>query len=140
MLHLKFTSYLKYLYFDTASLDIYLEIDKNRNLCTRLYDKRDDFDFPIVNFPFLSTCSNIPASPAYGVFISQLTCYARACTTYVDILTRGSLLTIKLLEQGYQHPRLKACLKLKKVYGRYHGLIAGFDASISRLVLDLLPD
>ena len=32
-------------------LDLYLEIDKNRNLCTRLYDKRYEFDFPIVSFP-----------------------------------------------------------------------------------------
>jgi hypothetical protein len=30
-------------------------IDKNE-----LYDKRDDFNFPIVNFPFI--CSNIPAA------------------------------------------------------------------------------
>jgi hypothetical protein len=28
------------------------------------YDKRDDFDFPIVNFPFI--CGNIPEAPAYG--------------------------------------------------------------------------
>ena len=34
------------------------------------FHKRDDFDFPIVNFPYLS--SNIPESPAYGVFVSQL--------------------------------------------------------------------
>jgi hypothetical protein len=37
---------------------------------TKLYDKRDDFNFPIVNFPFI--CSNIPAAPAYGVYISHL--------------------------------------------------------------------
>jgi len=30
--------------------------------------KRDDFNFPIMNFPFIS--SNIPAAPAYGVYIS----------------------------------------------------------------------
>jgi len=36
----------------------------------KLYDKRDDFTFPIVNFPFL--CGNIPAAPAYAVYISQL--------------------------------------------------------------------
>ena len=35
-------------------------------LCTSLYDKRDDFNFHITNFPFLS--SNIPSSPVYGVF------------------------------------------------------------------------
>jgi hypothetical protein len=27
-----------------------------------IYDKRDDFNLPIVNFPF--TCSNIPVAPA----------------------------------------------------------------------------
>ena len=37
------------------------------------YDKNDDFDFHIVNLPYLS--SNIPESPAYGVFVSQLIRY-----------------------------------------------------------------
>ena len=31
------------------------------------YDKRDDFDFPVVNSPYLS--SNIPESTAYGIFV-----------------------------------------------------------------------
>jgi hypothetical protein len=38
---------------------------------TNIYDKRDDFNFKIINFP--NMCSNIPASPAYGVYISQFT-------------------------------------------------------------------
>ena len=37
------------------------------DLRTKLYDKRDDFNIPIVNFPFI--CSNIAAAPAYGVYI-----------------------------------------------------------------------
>ena len=41
----------------------HLEIDSKGGLGTKLYDKRDDFDIPIVNFPFMS--SNIPAAPAY---------------------------------------------------------------------------
>ena len=44
-----------------------LEIDSEGRLRTKLYDKRHDFNFPIVNLPF--TCSNIPAAPAYGVYI-----------------------------------------------------------------------
>ena len=32
------------------------------------YDKRDDFNFPNVHFPFLS--SNVPSAPAYGVYVS----------------------------------------------------------------------
>ena len=58
-------------------LDLLLKFDHNGNLHTRLYDKRDDFDFNIVNFPHLS--SNIPSSPAFGVYISQLIRYSRAC-------------------------------------------------------------
>jgi hypothetical protein len=41
---------------------------------------RDDFNVPIVNFPFIF--SNIPAAPAYGVNISQLIRYSRACGSY----------------------------------------------------------
>ena len=50
-------------------LDLYLEFDDSGQLSTKIYDKRDDFNFRIINFP--NMCSNIPASPAYGVYISQ---------------------------------------------------------------------
>ena len=63
-------------------LDLTFIIDSGGNLSTRLYDKHDDFDFHIVNFPFLS--SNIPSSPSYGVYISQLIRYARCCSHYED--------------------------------------------------------
>ena len=51
-------------------LDLHFEIESEGRLRTKLYDKRNDFNFLIVNFPFI--CSNIPAAPAYGVYISQL--------------------------------------------------------------------
>jgi hypothetical protein len=57
-------------------LDLHLEIDNGGRLKTKLYDKRDDFNIPIVNFPFLSY--NITASPAYGVYISQRIRHSRA--------------------------------------------------------------
>ena len=79
------------------------------------YDKRDDFNFSIVNFPYL--CSNIPSSPAYGVYVSQLIRYAWACSTYEQFIMRGKLLTNKLLKQEYQELRLKS--SLRKFYGRY---------------------
>jgi hypothetical protein len=46
-----------------SDLDLHLEIDSEGLLRTKLYDKRDDFIFPIVNLLFI--CSNIPAEPAY---------------------------------------------------------------------------
>ena len=51
-------------------MDIHLEIEIEDRLRAKLYDKRDDFNFPIVNFPFM--CSNIPAAPVFVVYISQL--------------------------------------------------------------------
>jgi hypothetical protein len=69
---------------DTASsasfLDLYLEFDDSGQLSTKIYNKRDDFNFKIINFQ--NMCSNIAASPAYGVYISQLICYARASSNY----------------------------------------------------------
>jgi hypothetical protein len=51
-----------------SSLEEYLEFDESVQLSTTIYDKRDDFNFKIINFP--NMCSNIPASPAYGVCIT----------------------------------------------------------------------
>jgi hypothetical protein len=56
------------------------DIDSNGRLTTTLNDKRDDFNFAIVNIPFLS--SNIPLFPADGVYICQLIRYARARFAY----------------------------------------------------------
>ena len=84
-------------YFSASYLDLLLNIDTNGTFSTKLYDKRDDFSFPIVNFPFLD--SNIPSSPAYGVYVSQLIRYSRACSHYQDFVTRGLLLTSNLFRQ-----------------------------------------
>jgi hypothetical protein len=59
-----------------------------------------------VKFPFIY--SNIPAAPAYGIYISQLIRYSRACGSYRDFLDRGLLLTRKLLDQGFLFVKLKS--------------------------------
>jgi hypothetical protein len=68
-------------------LDLHLDLDSEGRLRTKLYDRRDDFNFPIVNFPFI--CSKIPAAPAYEVYISQKIRYSRACGSYQDFLDSG---------------------------------------------------
>jgi hypothetical protein len=55
-------------------LDLHLEIDSEGWLRTKHYDKRYDFNFSTVNFPFI--CSNIPAAHAYRVY------YLSACGSY----------------------------------------------------------
>jgi hypothetical protein len=90
-------------------LDLHLEIDSEGRLRTKLYNKRDYFNFPIVNFPFI--CSNIPAAPAYEVYISQMIRYSRACGSYQDFFDRGLLLTRQLLNQGFLLVMLKLSLR-----------------------------
>ena len=58
---------------DTQKSASYLDLTLKSttwNTKKKLYDKRDDFTFPTVNFPFI--ISNLPASLAYGVYNSQL--------------------------------------------------------------------
>ena len=116
-------------------LDLLLEIVMNGRLNTKVYDKRDDFNIPSVNIPFLS--SNIPAAPAYGVYISQLIRYGRACSCYDDFAGREKLLTGKLLQQGYEENMLKS--PVRKFYGHHHELMDHYATSISQVSTDLFP-
>ena len=59
---------------EAAFLDLYLSIT-NDIVSSKLYDKLNDFNFEIVNFPFLD--GDVPRSPFYGVYISQLIRFAR---------------------------------------------------------------
>jgi hypothetical protein len=109
------------------------EIDSEGWLRTKLYDKRDDFNFSIVNFPFI--CGNIPAAPAYGVYVSQLIRHSWTCGYYQDFLDRGLLLTRKLLYQGFLHVKLKSWLR--KFYGRHHDLVDRYGKSVSQMTTDM---
>ena len=61
-------------------LDLHLSIS-NGFVSSKIYDKRDDFDFDIVNFPFLD--GDVPRSTSYGVYISQLIRFARVSVCLV---------------------------------------------------------
>ena len=67
----------------------------NDIVSTKINDKRDDFDFEIVNFPFLD--GDVPHSTFYGVYISQLIRFARASSNFK---IGNKSLTHKLLKQG----------------------------------------
>ena len=112
-----------------------MKIKKEFWLRTKLYDKRDDFDFPIVNFPFMS--SNIPAAPAYRVYISQLIRYFTACASYQDFIDGGLQLTRKLLSQGFLKERLQS--SLRKFFGRHHDLVEGYEISVKQKTMDIFP-
>ena len=77
-------------------LDLHLSIS-NGLVSSKIYDKHDDFDFDIVNFPFLD--GDVPRRPSYGVYSSQLIRFARVCSHVDDFNTRNKCLTVKLLKQ-----------------------------------------
>ena len=84
-------------------LDIHITIT-NGKYSTAVYDKRDDFNFKIGNFPYLS--SNIPSRPAYGVCISELVRIGIICSDYLDFTLRHFKLTERLVHQGYRYSDL----------------------------------
>ena len=73
---------------EAAFLGLHLSIS-NDIVCTKIYDKRDDFDFEIVNFPILD--GDVPRSSSYGVYKSQLIRFARASSHVVDFNTRNKM-------------------------------------------------
>ena len=85
------------------------------------------FYFLIENFQFIF--SNSLAAPAYGVYISQLIRYSRACGSYEDFLDRGLLITRKLLNQGFVFVKLKS--SPRKLYGGHHNLVNRYGISVS---------
>ena len=94
---------------EAAFLDLNFLIHNNI-VSTKIYDKRDDFNFDIVNFPFLD--GDVPRRPSYGVYI-QLILFARASMHDTDFINPNKFLTAKLLKQGYRYHKL--CKAFSKI-------------------------
>ena len=95
---------------ETSFLDLNIKVIDN-DIHTNVYDKRDDFGFPIVNFPLLS--GDVPRLPSYGIYISQLVRFARCCSSVFDFHFKNLQFTSKLLTQGYRYH------KLRKTFGKF---------------------
>ena len=94
---------------EAAILELHLSVS-NDIVPTKMNDKREDFDFEIVDFPFLD--GDVPRSTSYGVYISQLIRFARASCHVADSNTRNKLLTQKSFKEGYRyHKRRKTFSK-----------------------------
>ena len=113
----------------TPFLDLKLCIS-NGTVSTRIYDKRDDFDFDIVNFPFLD--GDDPRRTSYGVYISQLKRFARASSNLNDFNYRNKALTAKLLRQGYRYFKLRKAFS--KLYRRHSALLEKYSVSLKTLL------
>ena len=107
----------------------------NPNQPTNQYEKRYDFDFDIVNFPFPD--DDVPLSTSYGVYISPLIRFARV-SSHDDFHTRNNVLTAKLLKQGYRYHKLgKAC---SKFYRRHFDLVFNYNVGLKTFLLHGLSE
>ena len=102
----------------------------NGTVSTKIYDKRDDFDFDVVNFPFLDGDDSRRTS--YGVYTSQLIRFARASSNLSDFNCRNKALTAKLLRQGYRYFKLPKAFS--KLYCRHSTLVEKYSVSLKTLL------
>ena len=108
----------------------------NGFVSSKIYDKRDDFDFDIVNFPFLD--GDVPRRASYGVYISQLIRFARVCNHVTDFNARNKCLTAKLLQQGYRYHKLRKTFS--KFYRRHYELISKYNVGLKTLLSEGLSE
>ena len=111
-------------------LDLHWSIS-NRFVSAKIYDKRDDFDFDIVHFPFLD--GDVPRSTSYGVYISQLIRFARASSHVADFNASNKSLTAKLLQQGYRYHKLRKTFS--KFYRRHNELVSKFNVGLKHFCI-----
>ena len=117
--------------YDTEApfLDLNLSIT-NGIVSSKIYDKRDDFNLEIVNFPFLD--GDVPRSPSYGVYISQLIRFARVCSYDDDFKNRNLFLTAQILKQGYRYHKIRKAFS--KFYHRHSEFIVKYNIGLKTLL------
>ena len=102
----------------------------NGKVSSKIYEKRDDFNFEIVNFHFLD--GDVPRFPSYGVYISQLIRFARVCTDVDDFNNSNLFLTAKLLKQGYRYHKIRKAFS--KFYHRHSESIVKYNIGLKTLL------
>ena len=112
-------------------LDLHLSIS-NGFASSKIYDKRNDFDFDTVNFPFLD--GDVLRSTSYGVYIYifQLIRFARVSCHVADFSVRNKSLTAKLLQEGYRYHKLRKTFS--RCYRRNYELVSIFNVELKPLL------
>ena len=103
-------------------MDLNLSIT-NGIVSTKINDEQDDFNFEIVYFPFLD--GDVPRSPSYGVYISQLIRFARVYSNVDNFNNRNLILTAKLYKQEYRYHKIRKAFS--KLYHRHSELIVKYN-------------
>ena len=110
---------------EDSFLDLHLSVSGGF-VKSKIFDKRDNLDFDIVNFPFIDF--DVPRSIPYGAYISQLICFARMSSHVEDFNTPNKVLTAKLLRQGYRYHKLRKAFS--NFYRRHFDLVSKYNVGL----------
>ena len=94
---------------------------------TKIFYKRDDF-----------LDGDVPLSTSYGVYISQLIRYTRVSSHVDDFNTHNTVLTTKLLRQGYRYHKLRKTFS--KLYRRHFDFVSTYIVGLKTLLLQGLSE
>ena len=122
---------------DTEASFFYLHLSISDGFVkSKIYDKRDDFDFDNVNFPFLD--GDVPRSTTYGVYSSHIIRFARVSSHVDDFNTRNKVLTAKLLRQGYRNHKIRKAFS--NFYRRHFHIVSKYNVGLKTLLLQGLSE
>ena len=88
----------------TNFLDLTISIYRGK-FNVKLYDKRNDYTFDVINYPYLD--GNIPKGQSYGIFISQLVRLARINSSFSNFILDCKNLVRKLERQSFNIAALR---------------------------------
>ena len=106
-------------------MDFHLSISDDL-VKTRIFDKRNDLDFDIVNFPFLDV--DVPRSTSYGVYISLVIRFARVSSHVDNFYNRNKVLQASRLRQECRYHKLHKAFS--KFYRRHFDLVSKYNVGL----------
>ena len=106
-------------------LDIRITILESRYVLA-VYDKRDNFHFGIVNFPFMCQLDQRT--------VFQLVRIGRICDNYEDYVSRNRLVTTRLIKQGFRYSKLCRCFK--KFSRRHNNIFNKYGKCLKQHIVD----
>ena len=98
-------------------LDLNISINNSKFLCCKLYDKRHEFPFKVINYPNIKY-SNNPKLPSYGIFTSQLIRVTRACSDSIVFDVAITKLVNDFINRGFSGDVLSK--QFQKFLTKYH--------------------
>ena len=104
-------------------LDLRMELDGKGGYTTKVYNKLDDFNFPVIQYTFSS--GNMPHEIGHNVFFGEILRFSQLCSDKTDFIKLTKKLYEILTERGYQKQAL--IKKFRKAYGRNNVIASKYN-------------